>query len=72
MRGWFREQNKMFSYVRPEQRIPADHPLRAIRELTWDVLKSLSPWIRNYGDVSRGGNQAARRRGVRLNLASSA
>ena len=42
MRGWFREQNKMFSYVQPEQRIPAGHPLRAIRELTRDVLKSLS------------------------------
>jgi len=42
MRGWFRERNKMFSYVRPEQRIPADHLLRTIRELTWDVLKSLS------------------------------
>jgi transposase len=32
----------MFSYVRPEQRIPADHPLRAIRALARDVLKSLS------------------------------
>ncbi len=42
MRGWFREQKKMFSYVGPEQRIPADHPLRAIRELTRDVLRSLS------------------------------
>jgi transposase len=42
MRGWFREQSKMFSYVRPEQRIPADHPLRAIRSLARDVLKSLS------------------------------
>jgi transposase len=42
MRGWFREQTKMFSYVRPEQRIPADHPLRAIRALARDVLKSLS------------------------------
>jgi len=42
MRGWFREQSKMFSYVWPEQRIPADHPLRAIRALARDVLKSLS------------------------------
>lgn len=42
MRGWFREQTKMFSYVRPGQRIPADHPLRAIRALARDVLKSLS------------------------------
>lgn len=42
MRGLFREQNTMFSYVRPEQRIPGNHPLRAIRDLTRDVLKSLS------------------------------
>jgi len=42
MRGWFRSENKMFSYVRPEQRIPRDHPLRAIRELTEAVLKKLS------------------------------
>jgi transposase len=42
MRGLFREQNTMFSYVRPEQRIPGNHPLRSIRDLTRDVLKSLS------------------------------
>ena len=32
----------MFSYVRPEERIPSGHPLRQIRELVRDVLKSLS------------------------------
>lgn len=42
MRGLFREQNTMFSYVWPEQRIPGNHPLRSIRDLTRDVLKSLS------------------------------
>lgn len=32
----------MFSYIQPEERIPADHPLRNIRELVREVLKGLS------------------------------
>ena len=32
----------MFSYVSPEQRVPWDHPLRALRKLTDAVLGSLS------------------------------
>jgi transposase len=32
----------MFSYVSPEQRVPADHPLRPIRQMVDEVLKSLS------------------------------
>jgi transposase len=32
----------MFSYVSPEQRILADHPLRPIREMTDEVLQQLS------------------------------
>lgn len=32
----------MFSYVSPEERIPGDHPLRKIREVTDVVLKKLS------------------------------
>ena len=32
----------MFSYVSLEQRVPADHPLRAMRKITDDVLRSLS------------------------------
>jgi hypothetical protein len=32
----------MFSYVTLEQRVPLDHPLRAIRKLTDTVLRSLS------------------------------
>jgi transposase len=31
----------MFSYVSLEQRVPADHPLRAVRELTDAVLRAL-------------------------------
>ena len=41
MRGQDREQPAMFSYITLEQRIPADHPLRAIRALTDRALKSI-------------------------------
>lgn len=43
MRGRLVDQSGMFSYLRPEDRIPTDHPLRRIRELVRDVLKELSP-----------------------------
>ena len=32
----------MFSYVSPERRVPADHPLRPIREMVGIALKGLS------------------------------
>jgi hypothetical protein len=32
----------MFSYVSPEQRVPQDHPLQAIRAITDPVLQELS------------------------------
>jgi transposase len=42
MRGRFRDQGGLFSYIQPEERIPADHPLRKVRELVREVLKELS------------------------------
>jgi transposase len=33
----------MFSYISPEQRVPADHPLRPIRKMTDEIFKQLSP-----------------------------
>ena len=42
MRGDERVQDGMFSYVSLEQRVPQDHPLRAVRQLTDTVLRSLS------------------------------
>src|SRR5437764_5197274 len=33
----------MYSYISPEQRVPQEHPLRAIREIVDAVLKELSP-----------------------------
>lgn len=41
MRGEERDQDGMFSYVSLEQRVPVDHPLRAVRKLTDGVLRSL-------------------------------
>ena len=32
----------MFSYMAPEQRVPADHPLRKIRTLVDEVLREMS------------------------------
>ena len=42
MRGEDREQATLFSYVSPEQRVPADHPLRTIRQLANQALRALS------------------------------
>ena len=33
MRGDDRQQEAIFSYISPEQRVPLDHPLRAIRQM---------------------------------------
>jgi transposase len=42
MRGAFVDQGGLFSYVAPEARVPAKHPLRKIRELVRDVLSELN------------------------------
>ncbi len=42
MRGEDRQSAGMFSYVRLEERVPGDHPLRAIRVLVDAALKELS------------------------------
>ena len=31
MRGDDQQQNHIFSYLSPEERVPADHPLRPVR-----------------------------------------
>ncbi len=38
MRGHDEQTAHMFSYLSPEQRVPADHPLRAVRALTDEAL----------------------------------
>ena len=42
MRGEDQRSEGFFSYVRMEARIPAEHPLRAIRELVDAALAELS------------------------------
>jgi transposase len=42
MRGQDTQQSAIFSYVAPEERIPADHPLRPIRRMVDLALKALS------------------------------
>jgi transposase len=42
MRGDDQEQEAMFSYVSLEQRVPSDHPLRAIRKMVDQALADLS------------------------------
>ena len=42
MRGDDQQPDSMFSYVSPEQRVPADHPLRPIRQLVDEVLRQMS------------------------------
>jgi len=42
MRGDESGQTGVFSYVQPEERIPADHPLRAVRRLLNEALKGMT------------------------------
>jgi transposase len=43
MRGERREEDQLFSYVALEDRVPGDHPLRAIRGFVDPILHDLSP-----------------------------
>ena len=42
MRGSDLNQSAMYSYLSPEERIPADHPLRPILAMTDRALRELS------------------------------
>jgi len=42
MRGRDNQQGSVFSYVSAEERIPADHPLRAVRKSVDEVLRAMS------------------------------
>ena len=49
MRDAFVDQGGLFSYISPEARVPANHPLRKIRALLRDVLSELN---RSLGRLS--------------------
>src|ERR1700693_997869 len=54
MRGDDNQQEGMFSYISPEKRVPADHPLRAIRKMMDEILKEMSPkFAKLYSEVGR-------------------
>lgn len=54
MRGNDRQPGDMFSYLRPEERVPTSHPLRPIRALVDTVLAELSPqFARLYAKSGR-------------------
>jgi transposase len=43
MRGHDEQQEGMFSYISPEKRVPADHPLRPLRAMVDAALEKMSP-----------------------------
>src|ERR1700678_3049143 len=54
MRGPDHQQSAMISYLSPEQRVPSDHPLRAIRLITDTILMQLSQvFSRMYAKLGR-------------------
>ena len=54
MRGPERPQAALFSYLSVEDRIPQDHPLRAMRQLVDPVLAALSPRFATlYSELGR-------------------
>lgn len=56
MRGVDVQQGGMFSYVSLEDRVPADHPLRAVRRLLDEALSSMS---REFDRVYAEGGRAS-------------
>ena len=54
MRGADIQQDRLFSTVIPEERVPPDHPLRPIREMVNTALKELDSYFNAlYSDLGR-------------------
>jgi hypothetical protein len=67
MRGTFVDQGGLFSYIAPEARVPANHPLRKIRELVHDVLGELTRSLgRLYASEGRPRRYPTARNGAHL------
>lgn len=56
MRGRDTKQSSMLCLMSPEERVPADHPLRRIKKTTDDVLKRLSPL---FDEMYAGGGRSS-------------
>lgn len=54
MRGEDQNQQAMFSYISPEERVPKDHPLRPVRIMVDNALVDLAPLFREmYSHTGR-------------------
>lgn len=54
MRGHVDPQSHLFSYFSPEERVPANHPLRSIKAYTDTALKQIRPWLDGlYSEIGR-------------------
>ncbi|MGH7001171.1 MAG: IS5 family transposase [Stellaceae bacterium] len=54
MRGYDQPQTTMLTLVNPEQRVPANHPIRRIKTLAEAALKELAPLFEQmYSEVGR-------------------
>jgi hypothetical protein len=54
VRGNDTKQGSMLSLVTPEKRVPEDHPLRQVKTLAEDALRTLSPVFEQmYSSVGR-------------------
>lgn len=54
MRGRMNPQSHLFSYFSPEDRVPAQHPLRSIKAYSDAALKAIRPALdRIYSDIGR-------------------
>src|SRR5947199_490644 len=54
MRGLDHQQSAIFSYLSPEQPVPSDHPLRAVRQMADTILAQLSQlFSKMYSDIGR-------------------
>jgi hypothetical protein len=56
MRGRETKQSSMVCLMSPEERVPADHPLRRIKKTTDAVLKRLSPL---FDEMYAGGGSSS-------------
>src|SRR5215471_17389735 len=54
VRGEDVQQQAMYSYLSPEQRVPVNHPLRAVRQMTDRILREMSSlFARMYARMGR-------------------